>query len=225
MRKSEPAEERINKYLEAVASHLSSLSEDEKEEILTSVRAHIDNELQIRSQDQPTLEDVEEVLQDMDPPASYMESTPSVSVDKSQDKKISRLAIIGALLLPFGFILILLFIPLSSSNTLTPPSNLQILLRFLILGLAVIALFASIAFGLMGISQIRNSNGSVYGMPLAVFVSLFYPIIVLDVILIIIGWRLLGGIEGWGFLPVIWLFFVFGVDYLIIRSSWRAANK
>ncbi len=224
MENLEPAEERIDQYLAAVASHLSSLSEDEKEEILNSVRAHIDNEFQIRSQDQPTLEDVEEVLLDMDPPASYMGTTSPLSADKSQDRRISRLAIIGALLLPVLF-LILIFVTLNSSTTLTSPSNLQILLRFTILLTAVIASFASIALGFTSISQIRNSNGSIYGLPLAVFVSLFYPIIVLDVILIIIGWTLLGDIEGWGFLPVIWLFFVFAIDYLIIRTTWRAANR
>lgn len=224
MRKLEPAEERIDQYLTAVASHLSSLSEDEKEEILNSVRAHIDNELQIRSQNQPTLEDVEEVLLDMDPPASYMGSTSPLSADKSQDRRISRLAIIGALLLPVLF-LILIFVTLNSSTIFTSPSNWQILLRFTILLTAVIASFASIALGFTSISQIRNSNGSIYGLPLAVFVSLFYPIIVLDVILIIIGWTLLGDIQGWGFLPVIWLFFVFAIDYLIVRTTWRAANR
>jgi hypothetical protein len=224
MNKLNPAEERINQYLAAVASHLSSLSEDEKEEILNSVRAHIDNELQIRSQDQPTLEDVEEVLLDMDPPASYMGSTSPLSADKSPDRRISRLAIIGVLLLPVLFI-ILIFVTLNSSTIFTSPSNLQILLRFTILLTAVITSFASIALGFTSISQIRNSNGSIYGLPLAVFVSLFYPIIVLDVILIIIGWTLLGDVEGWGFLPVIWLFFVFAIDYLIVRSTWRAANR
>lgn len=224
MRILKPAEERIDQYLKAVASHLSSLSEDEKEEILNSVRDHIDNELKIRSQEQPTLDDVKEVLQGMDPPASYMGSTSQLSVDKSQERRISRLAIIGALLLPVLFV-ILIFITLNSNTIFTSPSNWQILLRFIILLTAVIASFASIAFGFTSISQIRNSNGSIYGLPLAVFVSLFYPIIVLDVILIMIGFTLLGNIEGWGFIPVIWLFLVFAVDYLIVRTTWRAANR
>jgi hypothetical protein len=225
MKKLKPAEERIEQYLAAVASHLSSLSEDEKEEILNSVRAHIDNELQIRSQDQPTLEDVEEVLLDMDPPASYMGSTSPLSADKSKDRSISRLAIIGALLIPFGFFLVLIFFPLSRSTTPTSPSTWQTLLRFTLLPLSIIAPIASTALGFISISKIRNSNGTIYGLPLAVFVGLFYPIIVLDLILIFIGWTLLGDIEGWGFLPVIWLFFVFAIDYLIIRTTWRAASR
>ena len=78
MSNANPAEERINKYLNDVASHLNSVSEDERDEIISSIRAHIDNELQIRGEGQTTLEDVEEVLLDMGPPASYLESATSL---------------------------------------------------------------------------------------------------------------------------------------------------
>jgi hypothetical protein len=219
------AGERINKYLSDVASHLTSLSEDEKGEILSSVRAHIDNELQMRGEGEPTLEDVEEVLLGMDPPASYMESAPSLSADQPQIRKLSRLAIIGAILLPFGSFLILLFVPLSASTTSTSPSTWQIVLRFTLLPLAVIAPFASTALGLISISQIRNSNGAIYGLPLAVFVSLFYPIIILDLFLFFIGWTFLGSIFESSLIPLAWLFIILLIDYLIIRYTWRAANQ
>ena len=78
MSNANPAEERINKYLNDVASHLNSVSKDERDEIISSIRAHIDNELQIRGEGQTTLEDVEEVLLDMGPPASYLESATSL---------------------------------------------------------------------------------------------------------------------------------------------------
>jgi hypothetical protein len=152
-------------------------------------------------------------------------SSSSLSNDTSPERRISRLAVIGALLIPFGFFLVLLFIPLSRSTTPTSPSNWQTLLRFVLLPLSVVAPIASTALGFISTSRIHNSNGTIYGLPLAVFVSLFYPIIVLDLILIIIGWTLLGNIEGWDFLPVIWLFFVFAIDYLIVRTTWRAANR
>ena len=152
-------------------------------------------------------------------------SSSSLSNDTPPERRISRLAIIGALLIPFGFILVLLLFPLSRSTTPTSPSTWQTMLRFTLLPLSIIAPIASTALGFISISKIRNSNGTIYGLPLAVFVSLFYPIIVLDLILIIIGWTLLGDIQGWSFLPVIWLFFVFAIDYLIVRSTWRAANR
>ena len=152
-------------------------------------------------------------------------SSSSLSNDTPPERRISSLAIIGALLIPFGFILVLLLFPLSRSTTPTSPSTWQTMLRFTLLPLSIIAPIASTALGFISISKIRNSNGTIYGLPLAVFVSLFYPIIVLDLILIIIGWTLLGDIQGWSFLPVIWLFFVFAIDYLIVRSTWRAANR
>jgi hypothetical protein len=152
-------------------------------------------------------------------------SSSSLSNDTPPERRISRLAIIGALLIPFGFFTVLLFFPLSRSTTPISPSTWQTLLRFTLLPLSIIAPIASTALGFISISKIRNSNGTIYGLPLAVFVSLFYPIIVLDLILIIIGWTLLGDIQGWSFLPVIWLFFVFAIDYLIVRSTWRAVNR
>ena len=152
-------------------------------------------------------------------------SSSSLSNDTPPERRISRLAIIGALLIPFGFFTVLLFFPLSRSTTPISPSTWQTLLRYTLLPLSIIAPIASTALGFISISKIRNSNETIYGLPLAVFVSLFYPIIVLDLILIIIGWTLLGDIQGWSFLPVIWLFFVFAIDYLIVRSTWRAVNR
>ncbi|MBE9474225.1 MAG: hypothetical protein IMY85_04985 [Chloroflexi bacterium] len=152
-------------------------------------------------------------------------SSSSLSNDTSPERRISRLAIIGALLLPIGFLLILFFIPLGRSTTPTSPSTWQILFRFTLLPLSIIAPIASTVLGFISISQIRKSNGTIYGLPLAVFVSLFYPIIVLDLILIIIGWTFLGTIEGSSIIPLAWLFIILVIDYLIVRYTWRTAIK
>jgi hypothetical protein len=152
-------------------------------------------------------------------------SSSSLSNDTSPNRRISRLAVIGALLIPFGFFLVLFFFPLSRSTTPTSPSNWQTLLRFTLLPLSVVAPIASTALGFISTSQIRNSNGTIYGLPLAVFVSLIYPIIVLDLILIFIGWTLLGTIEGASIIPLAWLFLILVIDYLIVRFTWRAATK
>ena len=152
-------------------------------------------------------------------------NTSTPPANSSPDRHISRLALIGAILLPFGFLIILFFIPLSISTTPASPSTTQILLRFTLLPLSVVAPFASTALGFISISQIRKPNGTSYGLPLAVFVSLFSPIIVLDLILIIIGWTFLGSIEGLSIIPLAWLFIILVIDYLIIRLTWRYATK
>jgi hypothetical protein len=123
-----------------------------------------------------------------------------------QKSRLSRLAISGAALLPFGFLLGLFFIPISTSL------------------LAVIIPFASTTLGLISISQIRKSAGEIYGLPLAVFVSLFYPIVVLSGLLVILGWTFLGTLSRSSLIPLAWLFVILLIDYLIVRLTWRAAK-
>jgi hypothetical protein len=101
-----------------------------------------------------------------------------------QERQFSRMAIIGTAVLPFGFLLVLFFIPISASTFARDESILQMMLRYWLLALALIAPFAATILGFLSISQIRNSNGRVYGLPLAVFTSLFYPILFLSLILV-----------------------------------------
>jgi hypothetical protein len=208
MNLSSESEKQINQYLKAVQRNTMDLSKVEQDEILENLRAHIYS-----------------VLNDMDPPESY--AAPPIKFPSVPElkKRTSRRAIIGAIFLPFGFFLALWIIPSSSGTTPTPVTTWQIILRFTLLPLSILAPFAATIFGLLGISEIRNSAGQIYGMPLALFVSLFYPILVLDLILFIIGWSVLSGVEGWDFIPLLWLILVLTLDYFIIRISWRAANQ
>ena len=143
----------------------------------------------------------------------------------SQNKRISRFSIVGAIILPLGFFLVFLFIQLSASTSATSATLWQIVLRFTLLPVSIIAPFASTALGLLGISEIRKSDGRIYGLPLAVFVSLFYPIILLDVLLFIVGWSLLGDIQVSSIIPLAWLTMVLVIDYIIVRLTWRAATR
>jgi hypothetical protein len=128
-------------------------------------------------------------------------------------QKVSRYAIAGAVLLPFGFLLLLLFIPA------TMPTATHTLL----IALGVIAFIASTALGVLSIRQIRRSSGAIFGMRLAVFLSLFYPIIMLDILLFILGWSVLGRITTSSLVPLGWLVVVILLDYWIIRISWNRA--
>jgi hypothetical protein len=219
------SEERIDQYLKEVQRNLGSLSIVEQEEILDNLRAHIYSEIENRSLGPPNPEDVESVLNDMDVPESYAVNPAEMSIEPPLKKRASRRAIIGAIILPFGFFLVLLVTPLSASTTPTSVSTWQTILGYVLLFLGLLAPFASTTLGLLGISEIRNSSERTYGMPLAVFVGLFYPIVVLDLILFIIGWTFLGDIEGWNIIPLLWLILVLVIDYFIIRTTWRAANR
>jgi hypothetical protein len=130
-------------------------------------------------------------------------------------KRLSRSAIAGLLMLPFGFLLVLLFLP----------SSLPSLLRGLLIGFGGIALIGSTILGFAGIRQIRSSESTWYGLRLAVFLGLFYPMILLDLFLITIGWVILGRNSSSSFLPLLWLFIVMLVDYLLIRQIWRWVNR
>lgn len=225
MQLSSESQELINQYLDRVKSNLSSLSTEEQEDILVNLQAHIFGEIENRALHQPTIEDVQSVINDMDPPESYAGIQSDSAAELQANPKVSRRAIVGTILLPFGLCLALLIVPISASTSPEPTSLWQNILRYTLLPVSIIAPFASTALGLWAISEIRHSNGRVYGMPLAVFVSLFYPIIVLDLILFTIGWSLLGNIEGWEIIPLVWLILVLAIDYFIIRTSWRAANR
>ena len=152
------SEARITQYLDEVESHLGALSEEERADILNSLRAHIDNEIQNRSRGHPTQEDVEAVLMDMDPPESYAESASFLGEEETPEESVSRFSIIGAIILPFGFLLALLFIPLRASTSLTQPTIWQNTISYILLPIGIVAPFATTALGLLGISEIRNSN-------------------------------------------------------------------
>lgn len=142
-----------------------------------------------------------------------------------QERHFSRLAIVGTAVLPFGFLLVLFLNPRSSPTFPIGESTWQLMLSYALLLLAVMAPFTSTILGLLSISQIRNSDGMVYGLPLAVFTSLFYPLIGLSLFLVFIGWSFLASISGSSLIPLAWLFVILLIDYLIVRFAWRKAKQ
>ena len=148
-----------------------------------------------------------------------------MSEEVSKESRISRRALLGVIILPFGFLLGLYLIPLSARITPAPPSTLQIIFGYMLLLLSIISPIAATTLGFLGIAEIRHSNGKIYGMPLAVFVGLFYLVIFTTAILFVIGWLIFGNIQGWDFIPVVWFFLVLVLDYLIIKAVWNVASR
>ena len=103
---------------------------------------------------------------------------------------------------------------------------------------AFIAPFGATILGWVAVTQIRRFAGKIYGLWLAVFDGLFFPLLALDALILavdlsgrkhVVGPGLQTGvamaelrIPGWQMLLV--LAFIVLVDWLIIRAVWRAVG-
>jgi len=225
-------ENRINQYLDAVREQIFGLSQSEVDSIIEDLRGHIDAAM-LAHGNQPTLENAEVVLAEMDPPESF---APDLDETTGVIPKVSRTAIIGAVLLPFGILMATLFLLPASFTTYSAidgvtTSNLpattwwQWLLRFTMLPLGIISPFATTILGLVSISQIRASKGKLVGKPLALIDALFYPILVLDGLLIAFMFLIIANIpdgnlaltEGLALLSYL---LVIIIDLIIVGIAW-----
>ena len=89
--------------------------------------------------------------------------------------------------------------------------------------LGAILLITATVLGFLAVRQIRNSPDQYYGLRLSIFLLLFTPIIVLDLLLFILGWALLAGIISSSLVPLAWLVIVILVDYGVVRLTWNRA--
>jgi hypothetical protein len=159
----------------------------------------------------------------------------------------SRTAIVGACWAPFVlFALISLFwsfraVAVPAGSPPPGPSLVGMLLGlpFALLGLT--APFGTTFLGWIAVAQIRRSAGKLYGLGLAVFDGLLFPLLALDAAIFCIGW-FAGGIlvpdafgdslaAGYktGLFVAVWIggaTLLSGItDYFIIRRVWRAVSK
>jgi hypothetical protein len=158
-------------------------------------------------------------------------------------EKFSRKAIIGACWAPFSLFILGLFwsVALPVGEAPTGPPWWQIGIAILTLPPACTAPFGTTILGWMAVGDIRRSRGRIRGLPLAVFDGLLFPLLALDVFLILAfirGARLLpalqpefaefaegpaGQIIG-RLLPFIALAICLLVDFLIVRRVWNAVR-
>ncbi len=158
------------------------------------------------------------------------------SQESEVEPRFSRPAIVGA-----GLIAILALIDIPSLTTGWPMAISRKVSMFLgpaSLGLSLI--FAGIAtnLGWIAVSKIRRSEGKIYGLWLAVFDGLLFPLLALDgLIVVAVVLALWGAGLGWKrtfppTVPLTYLLFVtvllgilLLVDWLIIRRVWHAVNQ
>jgi serine/threonine protein kinase len=168
------------------------------------------------------------------PPAES--SVAATSTTRSSEPRFSKAAIIGAIwAIPLFLLLIFFFIPKNSDG----PSIFGGIL-YLMLPFGVLAPFGTTILGAVSLSQIRHSAGRLYGLGLALFDTLLFPLLLPNGLIVSFVWLFLDDLwssarrgqinsESAGIttvvLAILVAFFLFIVNYFIIRWAWRAANR
>jgi serine/threonine protein kinase len=168
------------------------------------------------------------------------------SAATNQTPRFSRTAIVGACWIPFVVFAAMTWLSIMSESPrlhsvpwyVFAPHELRWygnLAVFIILPLGLAAPIGTTILGWVAVTQIRRSAGRLYGLWLAVFDGLLFPLLALDAL---IGWWLFLFFDGlarhqhpegaaanpMGVL-IISIPVMLVVDFLIIRRVWRAVNK
>ncbi len=166
------------------------------------------------------------------------------SAELSAPPRFSRAAIWGAAGTPFFVITLFLFYLFASGQAsadlgLALPAAPRMRILFLTLPLGLLGLtapFGTTILGFIAISQIRHSRDRLYGLGLAVFDALLFPLLVLNGLLIG-GWNFVADEVADALIPhlgrALYTILMLGLmvancgaaSWLIIRAVWRAANK
>jgi hypothetical protein len=122
----------------------------------------------------------------------------------------------------------------------TGPAWWQWILIVTVLPLGLTAPFGTTVLGIMSISNIRHSHGRLIGMPLAVADALFYPVLLLDclilalsicLVLLVVFFAEAAGARGLSILAVggpavlLALPVCVLVDFLLARAVWRTSTR
>ena len=155
------------------------------------------------------------------------------SAATNQEPRFSRMAIAGACWAGCFLAAVVLGIILASPLNVLPPL-INLAFDGLVSLLGFTAPFGTTILGWIAVSHIRHSAGKLYGMGLAVFDGLFFPLLALDgaiVGMVFLGLWLLDQVFHISLRPGIFLLAPFVlvviilVDCLIICAVWRAVNK
>lgn len=116
-------------YLGTVADHLGGIPPDEREEILRNVEAHVYDALESRAGAAATAEDLQAVLAEMDPPASYAEGRPLPPVPVMSAAPGERRSLAGwALAMMVGGIILPILVMVAVSFAKSPGDDAIIVL-------------------------------------------------------------------------------------------------
>ncbi|MFM2294951.1 MAG: hypothetical protein RLZZ350_1364, partial [Verrucomicrobiota bacterium] len=170
------------------------------------------------------------------PLRSPKEKVESGKLKVETSTRCSRTAIVGAVWVALALPLLIKCVAIIGEehltlHTLVTTTFPQGWVGFLI-GVGIATPLSVTILGWLAVSQIRRSAGKLYGMKLAVFEGLFFPLLLLDAALLAALLGLYAAITGTTshmrinfFLLCLMLLALQGVDWLIIRRVWRAVNQ
>jgi serine/threonine protein kinase len=169
--------------------------------------------------------------------------TETIATSAGGASRFSRKAIIGAAWAPFFFFAFFAMFAVravhSDAGPYGGPSRFQTMLMITLLPLGLTAPFGTTILGWIAIGQIRRSAGKLWGLGLALFDALLFPLLALDVLINFLG---AGAYQIWaafargtpqakyhdGVLLIdggVVILVSIVVDVLIVRPAWRAVTK
>ncbi len=147
-------------------------------------------------------------------PKTTHQSAPSMT-DGDTPARVSRQAVIGAMWSPWCVIMLFMTMGIRNVVSTAPyqgPTWWQIVMAVVISGVGVTAPLGTTLLGVIAIAHIRRSAGRLYGMGLALFDALLYPLLILTALIIWLWYHLYAILAsapnlGWGAItqPSYWL--------------------
>lgn len=176
----------VEKYLGEINAALgkAGVSRGEIQNVVDDVRAQIAEMLATRTQGEPTLQDAQAVVAELDAPESYASETEDLKQKPLAPRRLSRHALWGALIpflfMPASALLVLVFrvIVARSTSPEEVPSGSQSM-PFLFALPWLVGIICSFFLGAVAISKIRRSAGRLYGLRLAFAEVLLAPLLIL----------------------------------------------
>ena len=228
-------EREIGRYLETVAASLGDMPADEKDDILRDIESHIYAALE-KCGPEPSVDDLNVVLAGMDRPSAYARSVEGAGTVARQ-ARFCRIALAAAAL----FAIVAMAFPVAyiawEVEAVNPVKSYWSFVWFVSLPLSLIGMFACTLFGFAAVSKIRASRGAFMGLLPAVFAVLVWPIIGLNLGVIVTANMVLDntlprlGDSGIAYVAVIFVTLAAALGLIVVltvwipRSFWKWANR